>query len=330
MVKEKNQMEELDQAEKELIRLGEVPLESERIYMESAEGLSIFCLKFVQEGKPPLVLIHGYCGTSIIFYKLFKSLSENYSLYCLDLMGMGRSSRPEFTAKTREEAELFFVMPIEVCRVKLNIDKMTLVGHSFGGYIAGCYTEAFPQNVSQLVLMSSIGIPRPPGGDVKNWTKSLNWKFRTLVKLAKYLVGKGLTPPSILRKLGSCGKRFVRRYLKKRWRNVPDEDLEYLELYLYHVNNYPGSGEFALKELFVDGGFALKPLCERIVRTPTLFIYGDRDWMDPAGAAQNASCNECEVRTEIISRSGHHMYIDNPEELTQKMLDALSSMEILN
>lgn len=323
MAKESRRIKELEDAEKELIELSGVPIESERIYMENLDGYSIFCLKFVQEGKPPLVILHGYCGTSIIFYKMFKHMSEHYSIYCLDLMGMGRSSRPNFTAKGREETELFFVIPIEVCRAKLGIEKMTLMGHSFGGYIAGCYTENFPERVEKLVLMSSIGIPHPPDGDPKEWAKKLNWKFRTIVKLARYLMKKDFTPPSILRKLGSFGKRFVRKYLKKRWKTIPDNELDHLETYLFQVNTYPGSGEFALKELFVEGGFAIKPLCERITKTPTVYIYGDRDWMDPIGAVMNAELNECKVISETISRSGHHMYIDNPTELSEKLIQAL-------
>ena len=321
------QNDALEAAERELIRMSGVPFESERIYLEESEGFSVFCLKYVQIDKPPLVLIHGYLGTSIIFYKLFQSLAKEFSVYCLDLMGMGRSSRPEFSAKGREETELFFVLPIEVCRVKLGLNKMILAGHSFGGYISGCYAEHFPEHVEKLVLISSIGIPHPPGGCAKEWAKSLNWKFRTFMRLGRYLIKKNVTPAAVLRKLGSYGTRFVRKYLKRRWRTIPDNELEHLEKYLYIVNTYPGSGEFALKELFVEGGFALKPLCERIKQTPTVFVYGDRDWMDPEGANMNSNYNQCKVVREFISKSGHHMYIDNPEELVSKLISALNELD---
>lgn len=319
--------EELEEAERELIKMSGVPFESERIYLEESEGFSVFCLKYVQSDKPPFVLIHGYLGTSIIFYKLFQSLAKDFSVYCLDLMGMGRSSRPEFTAKGREETELFFVLPIEVCRIKLGINKMTLAGHSFGGYISGCYTEHFPENVEKLILISSIGIPNPPGGCAKEWSKSLSWKFRTLIKIARYFIKKNVTPAAVLRKLGKFGTRFVRKYLKKRWRTIPDDELVHLEKYLHTVNTYPGSGEYALKELFVEGGFAVKPLCERIKQTPTVYVYGDRDWMDPEGGNMNSNYNQCKVVTEFISKSGHHMYIDNPEELVSKLIRALKELD---
>ena len=155
--------ERLEEAEEELIKLSGVHIEPQRIYLDDPESYSIFCLKCGDPNKPPLVLLHGYLGTSIIFYKVLKQLTEHYAVYCLDLMGMGRSSRPEFTADNPEETELFFIVPLEQCREKLGLEKMILAGHSFGGYVAGCYTESFPSRVEKLILISSIGIPSPPG-----------------------------------------------------------------------------------------------------------------------------------------------------------------------
>jgi cardiolipin-specific phospholipase len=321
--------EQLEVAEIELIRLSGVDVEPSRIYLDESENYSIFCLKCGDTSNPALVLLHGYLGTSIIFYKILKDLSEKYRVYCLDLMGMGRSSRPDFTAEGPEETELFFIIPLEQCIVKLGLKSIILAGHSFGGYIAGCYTEAFPDRVEKLILISPLGIPAPPGElSPKEWMKKRSWGIRTVTKIAKYLVSKGITPASILRKLGPFSSNLVRLYVQKRWRNLPQEDLKHLEVYLEQVNLYPGSGEYALKEIVVEGAYAIKPLYNRITNTPVLFIYGDWDWMDRAGAEQNAKKNSSRVICEIISGSGHHMYIDNPQELSEKIINGINSLEI--
>lgn len=114
--------------------------------------------------KQPMLLLHGYLSASIFFFKLLKELAENYNIYCLDLLGMGRSSRPEFTAKGSDESEMFFVNPLEKCREFLKLEKFILAGHSFGGYIAGCYAEAFPQYVDKLLMISAVGFGKPPAG----------------------------------------------------------------------------------------------------------------------------------------------------------------------
>ncbi|OMJ71347.1 hypothetical protein SteCoe_30476 [Stentor coeruleus] len=318
--------ERLENSEKQLIRLSGAEIEPIRLHLDNYGGLSIFGLKCGDPSLPPLILLHGYLGTSIIFYKIIKDLSACYMVYCLDLMGMGRSSRPEFTAKNREEAEMFFIHPLELCRQQLGIEQMVLAGHSFGGYIAGCYCEQYPEKVSKLVLISAIGIPFPPM-DPKDWLESLSWSFRNIMKFATYLLKKDVTPGSILRKLGPFTGRFVKGYLKKRWKTISKEEMKYMKIYLERVNLYPGSGEYALKEFFVEGGFAIAPLCSRIVNTPTVFIYGDRDWMDPEGARMNNEYNRQSVILKFISKSGHHMYIDNPKELTEKMISGLAELD---
>ena len=42
-----------------------------------------------KKGKPEIVLIHGFGGSALIFFKLFKHLSEKYHVYAIDLLGMG-------------------------------------------------------------------------------------------------------------------------------------------------------------------------------------------------------------------------------------------------
>lgn len=117
-----------------------------------------------------LVILHGYGAGLGFFYKNFEALSraKGWQLYALDMLGMGRSSRPPFKikAKTREEqiteAENWFIDSLEEWRIKRNIDKMTLVGHSMGGYMAVCYALKYPGRLNKLILASPVGIPEDP------------------------------------------------------------------------------------------------------------------------------------------------------------------------
>lgn len=71
-------------------------------------------------------------------------MSQYFRVYCLDLMGMGRSSRPEFTAKNIDEAEDFFTNAVEAFRSKFNLEKFILAGHSLGGWVSGVYACKYP------------------------------------------------------------------------------------------------------------------------------------------------------------------------------------------
>jgi cardiolipin-specific phospholipase len=117
-----------------------------------------------------LVILHGYGAGLGFFYKNFEGLSRvrGWQLYALDLLGMGRSSRPPFKikAKTREEqiteAEDWFVDSLEEWRVQKKIDRFTLLGHSMGGYMAVAYALKYPGRLNKLILASPVGIPEDP------------------------------------------------------------------------------------------------------------------------------------------------------------------------
>ena len=123
-----------------------------------------------EEPDQHLVMLHGYGAGLGFFYKNFEGLSRasGWQVHALDLLGMGRSSRPPFKvkSKTREqqitEAEDWFVDSLEEWRVKKNINKMTLLGHSMGGYMAVAYALKYPGRLNKLILASPVGIPEDP------------------------------------------------------------------------------------------------------------------------------------------------------------------------
>lgn len=112
----------------------------------------------------------GYGAGLGFFYKNFEGLSrvKGWKVYALDLLGMGRSSRPPFKvhAKDRQasitEAEDWFIDALEEWRVKKKIEKFTLLGHSLGGYMAVAYALKYPGHLNKLVLASPVGIPEDP------------------------------------------------------------------------------------------------------------------------------------------------------------------------
>ena len=98
---------------------------------------------------PPAVLLHGY-GAGLGFYTLnYPSLGawsarRGVPVYSLDWLGMGRSARVPFKVKSKKsdiegrvrEAEGFFIDSLEEWRQKMNLEQMTLVGHSLGSCLS--------------------------------------------------------------------------------------------------------------------------------------------------------------------------------------------------
>lgn len=123
-----------------------------------------------EEVEENLVMLHGYGAGLGFFYKNFEGLSRvsGWKLYSLDMMGMGRSSRPPFKVHAKDqqgkitEAENWFIDALEEWRVLRKIDKFTLLGHSMGGYMAVAYALKYPGRLNKLILASPVGIPEDP------------------------------------------------------------------------------------------------------------------------------------------------------------------------
>ena len=123
-----------------------------------------------EETDQNLVMLHGYGAGLGFFYKNFEGLSRarGWKLYALDLLGMGRSSRPAFRIRARDrqasitEAEDWFVDSLEEWRKERKLERFTLMGHSLGGYMAACYCLKYPGRVNKLFLVSPVGIPEDP------------------------------------------------------------------------------------------------------------------------------------------------------------------------
>ncbi len=43
---------------------------------------------------------------------------------------------------------------------------MVLLGHSFGGYLAACYTDTYPDRVARLIMLSPAGATEKTPADI--------------------------------------------------------------------------------------------------------------------------------------------------------------------
>lgn len=55
-------------------------------------------------------------------------MSKNNTVYAIDLLGFGRSSRVPYNGKTLDDAEHYFVNSIDNWRKAMNLEKFTLLG----------------------------------------------------------------------------------------------------------------------------------------------------------------------------------------------------------
>jgi cardiolipin-specific phospholipase len=212
--------------------------------------------------KYPLVLLHGYMNGALYYYRNLVGLTKYFStVYLLDSLGWGRSSRPTFHPldDSVRATEAVFVESLEAWRHAHDIDKMVLAGHSMGGYLSIAYCEAYPERVERLILISPVGVPV----DDKATTRTLSWTTWALTQLYHTF---HVTPCTILRSLPEGrGKAYVQGYIEHRLSPAISDPYEQMALtnYLYYNAISNGSGEYAVQRLLTPFAFAKEPTIHR-------------------------------------------------------------------
>lgn len=77
----------------------------------------------------PMVLLHGYVSALAFWMLNFDSFAAERPVYAVDLLGFGKSSRPNFS-KNPDVIEEQYVMFLEKWREIMRLDKMILLGKS--------------------------------------------------------------------------------------------------------------------------------------------------------------------------------------------------------
>ena len=87
-----------------------------------------------------------------------------YHAIAIDLVGFGMSDKPEEPGYNTIEGFSKFIADFleTVGRKKMNICKLTLVGHSLGGYIATQIAIEHKEKIEKLVLVDSSGLLEGP------------------------------------------------------------------------------------------------------------------------------------------------------------------------
>ncbi|OIV96318.1 hypothetical protein TanjilG_09745 [Lupinus angustifolius] len=271
-----------------------------------------------KDDSPTLVMVHGYGASQGFFFRNFDALASRFRVIAVDQLGWGGSSRPDFTCRSTEETEAWFIDSFEEWRKAQNLSKFILLGHSFGGYVAAKYALKHPEHVQHLILVGSAGFSSESDANQSEWFT----KFRTTWKgsVMNHLWESNFTPQKLIRGLGPWGPDIVRKYTSARFGThstgevLTEEESRLLTDYVYHTLAAKASGELCLKYIFSFGAFTKSPLVGSASewKVPTTFIYGFQDWMKYEGAQE--ARKHMKVPCEIIRvpMGGHFVFIDNP------------------
>ena len=222
-----------------------------------------------------VVMLHGWGSCKEAFAPVIATVSEKYRVIAPDLPGFGKSSEPPDVWDVGDFADL-----IKRFIVSLGLEKIILLGHSYGGRVSIklAASTSLPFEISKLILVDSAGIiPR----------RGISYKMRVYsYKAAKKIMN---TPP--LRKLFPGA---VEKMQKKRgssdWQNAS-----------------PVMRGCLVKAVNED----LEPLLPRI-SAETLLIWGTEDDATPLGDGELMEKKIPGAGLAKIPGAGHFSWLDSP------------------
>lgn len=241
-------------------------------------------------GTPPVLLIHG-SGPGVSAFAnwrlTLRDLSPRFRMLAPDMLGFGYSDRADDGVYTRERWLAQLVGFLDA----LEVDRVHVVGNSFGGSMALALAIHHPERVDRLVLMGSVGVPfeLTPGLDAV-------WGY----------------VPSI-ENMQAIMQIFAHD------RSLIGDDLVRLR---YEASARPGVYEAysamfpAPRQRWVDA-LAHSEADLRAVPHPTLLIHGRDDQVIPLSTSLTMLDWIDDSRLHVFGRCGHWTQIEHAEEFAR-------------
>jgi proline iminopeptidase len=284
-----------------------------RGYFIQGAGAKIYC-KTMGRGVP-LLLLHGGPGADHSdFLPALQPLARRCRLILIDQRGSGRSERlKDPTGYTLD----LMVKDIERVRQHLNLPRLVLLGHSFGGILAQAYAIRHPQRLLGLVLAGTGSSARCVDADFRNLRRRLPARLRA--RLSRYEQAGIFTADGAYKKgYAAASAQAIAPHMYAK----PPARLE----------RPPPLGMDVLREMWVrrsdfriDGnlkGFDFTHSLARI-RVPSLVVIGDRDLVSTA-TAEVSRASLPRATLVVMAECAHMMFVDQTARFNRLLEEFLS------
>jgi len=271
--------------------LREWPVAFEALYIPTGLGPT-HVIASGPPDAPPLVLLHSFAGTATAWRLNIEGLSQRYRTYAVDVIGQPGKSQAVRRIRNRREFAGWFVDLLD----GLGIERTSIVGSSFGAFLALSQASLTPDRVDRLVLIS------PAGSFV-----GLSWKFTytmltgPLRRRIRRLLGDK-RPPS----LADLSPRLAPR------------DLAWAKLMSVTMAESPkvsiiNAGVFSRSEL-------------RKIRAPTLLLIGDHERLyEPVETLALAQKRMPGLQGAIVPNADHIAAMAQPDDVNARITGFLRS-----
>jgi pimeloyl-ACP methyl ester carboxylesterase len=253
-----------------------------------------------------VLLLHGLAGSSKTWDAVMPQLAKRYDVIAPDLLGHGESAKP-----LGDYSLGAFASGMRDLLAVLDVNRVTIVGHSFGGGVAMQLAYQHPQLVDRLVLVGSGGLGR-----------EVSWLLRLLTLPGfEYVMPFGFPKPIV--DLGTSVGRFLGR------RGVRSDRMG--EMWRAYSSLAGAANRRAFVRTMrgvIEPTGQLIDATDRLymaARVPTLIVWGDRDAIIPVehGRAAHEAIETSQL--VILEGVGHFPHVENPDRFVEVLIDFIDS-----
>ncbi len=266
----------------------------------SVENAELFC-KTMGSGKP-LIVVHGGAGYLTHEYLLphLTPLSENNLVIFYDQRGLGKSTGE---LSLQQNNLKLYVDDIESLRKSLGVDKVSLLGHSWGGLLAMHYALSYPGSVDRIILTNSMVADAQDLGlffgeltkrvapyqaeinELEAGTPFKNGETKPVARVSQLYFQTYMYNPENIKKIKLC--------------KTQDENIRGAKVW-----------EIFKSQIFMQPYNILTDI--ENIKCPTLIIHGNEDVMP---LASNEHIHDAITSSELlrIEQCGHFPFVEQPE-----------------
>lgn len=249
---------------------------------------------------PAVLMMHGGLGLSHDYLRpYFDRLSDTHTVVYYDHFGNGRSDKPEdysemtFDRLTSDAAALM---------TSLGHDTFTLIGHSYGGFIAQEFAASYGDRLDGLVLIDTV-----PAFDYQPSVSGSDEQMAAFGKLFTQ-------PMADNAEWKATWNPVVQMYFHA-WDPEIGADLDARTVYEHRAWNASGAllGTFNTLEKLPG------------ITTPSLVIAGRHDGITPPGpGAERIASALPNADVAIFEQSGHYPFIEEEQAFFTKLTQWLA------
>lgn len=249
--------------------------------------------------QPIAFIIHGGPGADHSSYKpTFSRLSNKMQLVYFDHRGQGRSARGPKETYTLENN----VEDMEALRQYLGLEKIAVIGTSYGGMVALSYATRYPDKVQSLIVIATAA----DSGFLAKAQENLAARgTKEQQAIATFLWEGNFENEAQLKEFFQVMMPLYSITYKPE--NSPSESTERSILSVDAIN------------LAFSGFLRSYDVRENLpkITAPTLVIGGRHDWICPPEFAEDIARKIPHAKLRIFENSGHLIRVDEPEELLE-------------